>query len=231
MLLTLVSPVAASGQRTADLVSVRPELIGSACAFHSPLTGPLWDAVLPPWTTEENRFVSDLERLRDSLRVETATVPPDVDRLHELAAVLGTLTEMQGASDKVRTAQELHDVTRRILELEPEHAGTHHIVGRLHAAVMRLSRIERFVATRVLGGSTLSAASWETARHHLEVAVMRDPCSPQHHYELARLYADTGDPGRAAEQLRVVLRTPPMGRFEGHVAQLASALLEALPPP
>jgi len=228
--LMLALPVATSAQRSVDLVSIRPEVIGGgACALRAPLSGPLWDSVLPPWSADKNQLMRDLERLRDSLRVETATAPSDVERLHELAAVLGTLTELQGASAKVRTAQELDALTRQILEIEPGHAGTHHIIGRLHAAVMRLSRIERFVATRLLGGSALSAASWKTARHHLEAAATRDPCSPQHRYELARLYAERGDPARAVEQLSEILRMPSMGRFESHVAELASALLESLP--
>ena len=228
--LVLALPVAISAQRTADYLSIRPEVMsGSPCTLRSPLAGPIWDAVLPPWSADENRLMRDLERLRDSLRVGTANAESDVERLHELAAVLGTLTELQGASAKVKTAQELEDLTRRILELEPGHAGTHHIVGRLHAAVMRLSRIERFVATRMLGGSALSAASWETARHHLEAAATRDPCSPQHRYELAKLYAERGDPTSAAQQLTELLRTPPMGRFESHIAELASTLLASLP--
>jgi hypothetical protein len=231
-LLLLVVPGATSGQRTADFMSVRPEVFGgSVCALHMPLAGPVWDAVLPPWSTDESGFMSDLERLRDSLRVEAEAAPADVERLHELAAVLGTLTELQGASAKVKTAQELDALTKRMLALDPAHAGAHHITGRLHAAVMRLGRVERFVATRMLGGSALSAASWETARHHLESAATRDPCSPQHHYELARLYAERGEPTLAAEQLNQVLRSPPSGRYEAYVAELASALLSSLPSP
>jgi hypothetical protein len=232
MSIMLFVPAVTSAQRTVDVLSVRPEMIGgSMCTFHSPLTGPVWDAILPPWSGDEQRFVSDLVRLRDSLRVETAVRPSDVDGLHELAAVLGTLTELQGASAKVKTAQELDGLTRRILEIEPRHAGAHHIIGRLHAAVRRLGRIERFVATRVLGGSALSAASWETARRHLEAAATGDPCSPQHHYELARLYVDTGEATRATETLKQVLQRPPVGRFEEHVHAAASALLDSLPPP
>ena len=186
-IVVLAIPAEASAQRAVDLISIRPEVIGSVCALRAPLTGSVWDGILPPWSTDGDRFMSDLRRLGDSLSVEIASAPADVELLHELAGVLGTLTELQGASAKVKTAQELDRVTRIILEIDPEHAGAHHIVGRLHAAVMRLSRIERFVATRLLGGSALSAASWETARHHLEAAATHDPCSPQHHYELAKL--------------------------------------------
>ncbi|MGE0159773.1 MAG: hypothetical protein AB7T31_10210 [Gemmatimonadales bacterium] len=229
-LLMLALPVSTNAQRSVDLVSIRPEVIGGGgCALRPPLSGPFWDSVLPPWGADEREFLRDLEGLRDSLRVEAATDPPDVRRLYELAVVLGTLTELQGASAKVKTAQELDALVKRILEIEPGHAGAHHIIGRLHAAIMRLSRIERFVATRLLGGSALSGASWETARHHLEVAATRDPCSPQHRYELAKLYAERGDPARAAEELSEILRMPRTGRFEAHVADLAEALLASLP--
>lgn len=151
IMLVLVAfvPSAAGAQRTVDLATLGPHLLaGSVCDLRAPLTGRVWDTVLPPWDRDGDRLLRALEEVRDSLDAEAVARPSDVDVLHELAVTLGTLTELQGASSKVRTAQELSGVADRILEIDPDHAGAHHVLGRLHAAMMRLGRLERFVATR-----------------------------------------------------------------------------------
>jgi len=88
-----------------------------------------------------------------------------------------------------------------VLEIEPSHPGAHHVVGRLNAGVMRMSRLDRFLARTLLGGDVLDQASWSLAREHLETAEAHDPCVPDHHYELARLYLDRDEPGLAYREI------------------------------
>ena len=225
----LLMPAAVHAQRAVDLRALQPELLEvPACSWRPALDGAVWETVLPPWDPDEGRLMRALQGLRDSLSLEIEARPGDVDSMHQLAMVLGTLTELQGASAKVRTAQELNRLGQRILSIDPNHAGTHHVLGRLHAAVMRTSRIERFIATRILGGSTLASASWDAARHHLEIAATRDPCIPDHQYELARLYAERGERERSVERLHDVLRIAPRSAHERHVAEKAERLLRDL---
>jgi hypothetical protein len=58
---------------------------------------------------------------------------------------------------------------------------------------MRLDRVTRFLATRLLGGGELRHASWDEARRLLESAERSEPCVPDHHFELARLYLERGE--------------------------------------
>jgi hypothetical protein len=67
------------------------------------------------------------------------------------------------------------------------------MMGKLHASVLRLGGFKRFLANTLLGGSALKDASWDRAQGLLEVAVREDPCVPEHHFELARVYAHRGD--------------------------------------
>ena len=53
-------------------------------------------------------------------------------------------------------------------------------------------------------GDALDGASWETAETLLEAAVQGDPCVPDHHFELARVYAHTGDVDGAERALASV---------------------------
>jgi hypothetical protein len=228
--LLILAPVCVEAQRAApiQILPLTPVEGGAACALRTAPRGPVWDAVLTPSTSSPAQLEHDLERLRDSLRLESRADPSGVDALYDLAVVLGRLTEAQEGAAKVRTAQELSEVAGRVLTLEPSHAGAHHILGRLHAAVMRMGRLKRFVATQILGGSALSSASWDAARRHLEAAVRRDPCTPDHLYELARLHSETGDPGEASLLLQELARIVPSSPYARHVGDKAAALLADL---
>ena len=50
----------------------------------------------------------------------------------------------------------------------------------------------------------LEGASWEAAQSLLEVAVRGAPCIPEHHFELARVYAQRGDAAAAAREIASV---------------------------
>ena len=149
---------------------------------------------------------SALSRMQDSLAVEAAARPHDVQVQYLLAASMGLRADVEGGRERIRAAQELYSQAHRVLVLEPDHAGAQYLLGRLHAAVMRLDRVTRFLAKRLLGGAALSEASWEEAQRLLEAAASGDPCTPEYHYELARLYAERGDHQRAALQLEKLFR-------------------------
>ena len=102
-------------------------------------------------------------------------------------------------------ADELYLRVADLLEREPDHAGAHHILGRLHAAGMRMGGLERFLARTLLGADLLGDLSWSDARIHLERAERLDPCVPDHHYELAKLYSERGDARAALEEIEHVL--------------------------
>lgn len=109
------------------------------------------------------------------------------------AMLLGARIETMDGRARIEAAKELHALLGEILGHDPEHAGAHHLLGRLNAAVMRLGGAKRLLVRIVAGGELLAAASWEDARAQLEHAERHAPCMAEHHLELARLLADTGD--------------------------------------
>jgi hypothetical protein len=90
-------------------------------------------------------------------------------------------------------ASEVHEQAQRVLALDPEHAGANYMVGKIHASIRRLSGLKRFMAKTLFGGTLLDDASWEEAESRLTTAVRGDPCVPEHHFELARVYEHKGD--------------------------------------
>jgi hypothetical protein len=139
------------------------------------------------------------------LRADATAHPSDEGASYRLISLLAARANVAQGRTALEVADELHRLVTDLLEAHPDHAGAHHILGRLHAAGMRMGRMERFVARTLLGAGLLGHLSWDGARRHLEAAERLDPCTPDHHYELARLLAERGDPGAARVEIEHVL--------------------------
>lgn len=152
----------------------------------------------------------------------------NVGRRFALAAVLGMRTDIEGGRTKVGVASDLHDELGALLQLDPKHTRARYMMGRLHAGVRRMGGVTRWLATNLLGGSTLKQASWEEAERHLTFAEEHAPEVPDHHLQLARLFLDTGRPNLAEREARHVLGMParsPMERAaRAEAEELASEL-------
>jgi hypothetical protein len=125
-----------------------------------------------------------------------------------VAVVLGIRAETEGGQAKVRTVSALYSQLGVVLEVEPDHARARHLLGRIHAAVCRMSSVTRWLATRLLGGNVLRQATWEEAERNLAFAERSAPEVVDHHLQLANLYRDTGRLELAHEELRHALALP-----------------------
>jgi hypothetical protein len=169
-----------------------------------------------------------LEAALADAEASAEAAPDDVDRRFALAVVVGLMADREGGRTKVRAASRLHVELRAILDMDPDHARARHLLGRLHAGVMRMDRVTRWIATNLLGGGALKEASWAGAEQNLVFAEQAVPGVLDHHYELARLYEDTHRPDLAAEELRHVLALPVTSAMEDDVRAKAGKLLESL---
>ncbi|HSM62174.1 MAG TPA: hypothetical protein VK849_15305 [Longimicrobiales bacterium] len=156
--------------------------------------------------------------------------PEDADRRYALAVVVGLRADREGGRARVQAASRLHEELRRILELAPGHAPARHLLGRLHAGVLRMDGVTRWVATHLLGGGVLGEATWEEAEENLAFAEAELPDVPDHHYELANLYGDTGREALAVAELEHVLALEPVSAMEVAVRVKAERLLQELSP-
>jgi len=203
----LVAPLPeASAQMSAiALVNPRPLSGAKACAVAEVKEGDAWRTLLAARQMDDDRARRVLTQLHDSLTLEVGARPGDVVLRYLTGVVAGSRADVEGGRAAVALAKEMGRHVEAILEVEPAHAGAHHLLGRLHAAVLRMDGFTRFVATRLLGAGELAGASWEEARTRLEVAVAGAPCVPDHHYELARLYAERGEVRPAVARLHDLL--------------------------
>ncbi len=225
-----LSPTAVAGQMRAEMALFQPipTLSINRCSLGRGRKEPAWDAMMATGGMESDAAKDALIALQDSLRAEADERPADVELQYLLAAVIGTRAELEGGVGQIRVAKALHAQTRTVLSLDPDHPGAQHILGRLHHAVVRMGRVRRFLATRVLGGSELSGANWDEAQHLLEAAVSGDPCVADHHYELARLYVDRGEASLARDRLQQLLRLKLTASRDEMAIALAVVLLQQL---
>ena len=205
---TRPTAVAGQGEPRLMVASVAPIAGVEQCRASGTAHHPSWRQVLEARTWSGEAAKGRLAHLVDSLSVGAAVHPTHVATQYALAVALGALADAESGRAKIRAARALHEQIDVVLALDPAHAGAQHLLGRLHAAVRRMDPVTRWLATRVLGGGALEGASWAEARTLLEAAVIGDPCVPEHHYELARLYADLGEESAARERLDRLLELP-----------------------
>jgi tetratricopeptide (TPR) repeat protein len=159
-------------------------------------------------------------------RAEAEAAPADdVNAQYRLALALGLRADVEGGRTRVGLADELYTQLQTVLALDPDHPEAKHIFGRLHAGVMRMNRVTRFLATRLLGGDALRGASWDEAESLLQAAEQARPEVPDYHFELGRLYEDTDRPELAAEEARHVLALETRDEGEQAVAERAEEML------
>jgi tetratricopeptide (TPR) repeat protein len=148
----------------------------------------------------------------------------DVGRRFALVVVLGRRADVEGGRARVRAASACHEELEAVLERSPEHPQARHLMGRIYAGVRRMGRLTRWIATNLLGGGRLKAATWEAAEAHLVYAEQAKPEVSDHHLQLANLYRDTGRPELALAEARHALAIPVTTPMEMVVHDEAAAL-------
>jgi tetratricopeptide (TPR) repeat protein len=145
-----------------------------------------------------------------------------------LSNALGRVSRSKGGKERVQYGKEIYNESARALELDPNHAGAHHILGAWHAEIRRLSGVTRFVAKTLLGGGFMDMASWDSAVVHLEQSIELEPTYIFHRLELAQVLIDIGRYGEAQEQLSQVLSLPVTDVDDPVHKETAAALLEEI---
>ena len=134
--------------------------------------------------------------------------PDEADGWFLLAAAMGLRSEYESMRQQVRMGAEIWQFAATALERDPDHAGAHHVMGRLNLEAMELSGIGRMIATHLFGSQMLRQASWEQAAWHLERAAELEPEALYHHLWLARLHRARDRDDEARAHLRVIVDSP-----------------------
>jgi tetratricopeptide (TPR) repeat protein len=145
-----------------------------------------------------------------------------------VAATVGRASLTMGKKERIRRAKVIRDEALRTIELDPDHDGAYHILGRWNAEIMRLSGLSRFFARSFLGAGIFREASWEAAIANLQRAVELDPARIYHRLELARIYADRKRYQEARDQLGQIEALPDRELLDPVYRERAAALAKRI---
>ena len=157
---------------------------------------------------ERPRRDSLLARAQSDARRAVRLAPDNPHTLFALGLVLGNAALTRGISQRVRMGAEIRALALQALAADSTHDGAHHLLGRWHYEVMRLSGFQRFVARTFLGGAVMGSASWDEARAHLVRAVALDSTRIYHRLDLARVELATRDTAAAIAELERIAQLP-----------------------
>jgi len=134
--------------------------------------------------------------------------PEGIDALYWRTVAKGRMALRKGPRTSARLAQEVFDDAHRILELDPDHGGAYNALGQLNYQVMKLSRVDRFLARLIVGNVALRRTSWENAETYLREAVRLWPDMVVFRVDLGRLYLKRGRRELARASLEEALALP-----------------------
>ena len=180
------------------------------------------EALLAESDDDRDRHLDVAEQVAQYLVDSDST---DADAFYWLAVAQGIKTEHSGPFQKLTSGKQVFFTTAHILELDSLHAGGHEMMGRLHAAVMRLPWLVRKLALSMGVGEALGEASWEEAEARYVRSAELDPGRIAPRFELAKLYLDRDRPADAWPVLRGLVRMTPRDRLDEGMLRDARAML------
>jgi tetratricopeptide (TPR) repeat protein len=160
-----------------------------------------------------------------AVRIDSA----GADGHYMVAVAAGRVALTKGPRERVRSARVVRDQALKAIELNPQHDGAMHVMGRWNAEIMRLPGITKFFARTFLGASIFKEASWDNAERYFTDAIHVNDQNIYHHLDLAEALVDADRPQEARPHLEHVAQLP-LGCDAGDPTykQQAAALLEKL---
>ncbi|MGM0588622.1 MAG: tetratricopeptide repeat protein [Bacteroidota bacterium] len=121
-----------------------------------------------------------------------------------MGVAMGRMALISGARERVAASRKIREHALKALELDAQHAGAHHLMGRWHYKVANLNFAERMAADYLFGGIP-GEASNQQAIAELSRAVELEPRNVMYHYDLAQVLVDEDQYDQAQEHLQQAL--------------------------
>ena len=152
--------------------------------------------------------------------------PSDPVNVLSVAITKGKIASLGSNQAKVEAARGIKADARRAIELDPDYAWAHHVLGRWHREVDSLGTIARFFTKMLYGG--LPEASVEDAIYHLQKSIELDPEGLSHFLELGFAYEAAGEDELARKNFEIGLSMPSREKHDESAKQRARRALEEL---
>ncbi len=173
-------------------------------------------ALLIPSEDNEDLRRPLIEEAESFARTAAELRPAEPEGWFLVAASMGLRAEYESTRQRVRLGGDIWQMAATALELDPDHVGAHHVLGRLNLEAMSLSGFARVVAAHLYGSQVLRRA------------VELDPDALYHRLWLARMYRERGDDDTAREMLQDLQSRPAPTELDRTWQQQAAEDLEEL---
>jgi tetratricopeptide (TPR) repeat protein len=143
-----------------------------------------------------------------------------------LAICHGHLALVSDIRTKVEYSRLIKEETEHALQLDPNYAWAHHLLGRWHYEVAAFGPVPRFFAKILYGG--IPPASAEEGVNQLRRATELEPAEMNHWVDLGFAYAATGKKAEARATWEKSLAMPNRGKHDPAARKRAQDALAAL---
>ncbi len=121
-----------------------------------------------------------------------------------LALAIGRLALFEGGKKKIELSKEVEAEAKKTLELNPQHDGAAHILGRWNYNISTLGWFLR-AAAKVVYGGVPEGATLENAAKYFSMAIEINPDKPVHRLEYGRTLIELENYAEAKVQLQKCL--------------------------
>ncbi len=164
----------------------------------------------------------------DSLARKTVQLYPDSAEAHFiLSMAVGRMAEFAGGKKKIALSKEVKAEAEKAIELNPNHDGAYHVLGRWNYEIATLSWILK-AAAKVIYGGVPPGASLEKAAEMFAKAIEIEPNKPVHYLEYGRTLIKLGRYAEAREALQKCLDTPNVYWDDDQTKEEARKLLKKI---
>lgn len=133
---------------------------------------------------------------------------PDTANSHFFVAITsGLLALHEGGKQKVARSKIVKAEAEKTLQINPNHHGGYHVLGRWHRELANLSWVLK-AAAKVIYGGVPPGASNEASVANFKKAIEISPEWINHHKELGLTYIEMKEWNLAAEQFQIALDLP-----------------------
>lgn len=151
---------------------------------------------------------------------------PDEANAHFFVAVAsGLLALYEGGKQKIQRSVEVKAEAEKTLQLDPDHHGAYHALGRWNQELASLSWLEK-TAARIIYGGVPPGASSEAAVENFKKAIAIKPDWIAHHKELGVTYMKMARWRKARKEFGKVLALPIQDHMDDVHKKEARELLE-----
>ncbi|KAA3619278.1 MAG: hypothetical protein DWQ05_00745 [Calditrichaeota bacterium] len=153
--------------------------------------------------------------------------PDNAESHYVLALSIGRLALFEGGKKKIELSKEVEAEAKKTLELDPQHDGAAHILGRWNYNISTLGWFLR-AAAKVVYGGVPKGASLENAAKFFAMAIEINAEKPVHRLEYARTLVELENYAEAKVQLQACLDLAKVQWEDGNHKKEAAEMLKKI---